>query len=176
MFHLCTEICIKFIWEMVHNFQSNYNYTKIRLICSGVILAHIVLISCNFVGQFVSTFRISIPEAKFLSSFFACLASFDTNTYGYYRCITRGNPKPAIEWTINGRKIRTLFNSFNVSSSTHGDRYLSNLRVLSKRSWRKAELKCTARNNLGADSSTLTMKVEGMYIVSLRTRIHACVT
>ena len=54
-----------FIWKMVYNFQSNYNYTtRSGQICSGVIFVQIVLISCNFV---VSKFGICIPEANMRS-------------------------------------------------------------------------------------------------------------
>ena len=50
---------------MAYNFQSNYNYSrKIIQVCSGVIFMHIVLISCNFVGYFVSKLGICIRDGS----------------------------------------------------------------------------------------------------------------
>ena len=58
-----------FIWKMTYNFQSNYNYTtKIRQICSEVILVHLVIISLDSLEvnlecvylQLISTRRINI--------------------------------------------------------------------------------------------------------------------
>ena len=65
-FHSFREICITFIWKMIYNFQSNYNYTTtVRRIRSGVfvdILVDIVLLSCNFIQYFVSKFGFCIHD------------------------------------------------------------------------------------------------------------------
>ena len=50
---------------MAYNIQLNYDYIrKIRQVCSGEIFVQLVLISCNFVGYFVSKLGICIRDGN----------------------------------------------------------------------------------------------------------------
>ena len=83
-----------------------------------------------------------------------------TGEDGSYFCIAYGNPAPNIDWTYKGKIIPDVFDKFQMSTSSHGDKLLSNLVVMA-RSASSGELKCLVENESGGDSNTLVITITG---------------
>ena len=85
-----------------------------------------------------------------------------TNVETHYRCVGLGNPTPTIGWTYNGKTMDLSFDSYRVTSRTHGNRLVSNLYIMSKKESRgKKKLECLVANWLGSDSAHKKIHIKG---------------